>query len=439
MNFSNHWKLDRDHLWHPYTRFSALDHGPLPCIERAEGVYLYTTDGRCYMDAIASWWSCALGHGHPAIVEAICRQAPKLQHSILGNLSHPCAIELAALIAQFFPDARRHVLFASDGASAVEAALKIAAQYAHNTGKPQRSRFAALRHAYHGDTLGAVSVGYIEGFHAPFRPLLNPAIMLPVPGSAAEEPTCREEAERLFAQHSDSLAALIVEPLCLCAAGMKMYPASYLAFLARLCRQHGVLLISDEIATGFGRTGRWFAFEHAGLDPDIVCLGKALSAGALPISATVVKDFIYETFADRPTDRTFYHGHTFCGNPVAAAAALAALNVYRQINMPERAMWLAQTFQTALAPLAQLKGIADVRVLGGIAAVELLHPSNIAMAAGEEAVPPAQRIRQWLFDHGVLIRPLGNVVYLFPPLTISEEDLSRLLSLFTQAVAAVAE
>lgn len=412
---------------------------PLPLIVKAEGIYLVSADGRRFVDAISSWWSCALGHGHPRMVEAIRSQAAVLQHSILANLSHPCAVELASEIADLFADSRRHVLFASDGASAVEAALKIAAQYWHNRGTSRRTRFAALENAYHGDTLGAVAVGYIEGFHKAFRPLLTPAIMLPVPSRGMPEDICRRKAEELFAQCGESLAALIVEPLCLGAAGMRMYPASYLSFLADLCKRYGALLIVDEIATGFGRTGRWFAFEHAAIDPDIVCLGKALTAGTLPMSATVVKDEIYESFSDTPVDHTFYHGHTFCGNPIAAAAALAAIRVYKEENIPEKALRIQDAFSRVLSPLSNLSHVSEVRWLGAIAAVELAGPANIEMAAKEHSVPAAQRIRQILFEQGILIRPLGNVVYLFPPLIISEAELDRLLRAFANAFRTVAE
>lgn len=434
MDISKYWELDRQHLWHPYTRFSALDEGPLPLIVRAEGLYLQSADGTKYVDAIASWWACALGHGHPDIVAAIRKQAEELQHSILGNLSHPRAVELAAEIARFFSDKRRHVLFASDGASAVEAALKIAAQYWQNVGCPERTRFAALRNAYHGDTLGAVSVGYLDGFHNAYRPLLTPAVSLPVPPYDGDEETCRIAAEEVFARSGASFAALIVEPLCLCAAGMKIYPAAYLQHLAELCRSHNVLLIVDEIATGFGRTGRWFAFEHAGIDPDIVCLGKALTGGTLPMSATVVKDHIHQTFADRPADHTFYHGHTFCGNPIAAAAALAALRVYRQIDAPERARQIGHVFVRTWESLRGVPHVADIRTLGAIGAIELNAPSSAVTAAQEEAIPLAQRIRRMLFEQRILVRPLGNVVYLFPPLNIADEEAASLAEALASAI-----
>ncbi|MCX6998623.1 MAG: adenosylmethionine--8-amino-7-oxononanoate transaminase [Kiritimatiellaeota bacterium] len=439
--------LDRRHLWHPYTKFSSLAPEPPPLIVRGEGIYLFDQAGRKYVDAIASWWCCALGHGHPRIVAAIARQARELQHSILGNLSHPRAVELAAQLAALLPTPDRHVLFAGDGASAVEAALKIALQYRHNCGQPRRTKFAALHGAYHGDTLGAVSVGYVDEFHRVFRPLLQPAVLLPLPerpnhsgarpgapaGAASCAPTWAADfapARRILDAHAAELTAVIVEPLCLGAAGMRMYPAGWLAELAAWCQAHDVLLIVDEIAMGFGRTGKMFAFEHAGVDPDIVCVGKALSAGYLPISATIVKDEIYRTFDDQSADHTFYHGHTFCGNPIAAAAALETLHVFAEDGLVAQVAGKARRLAAALAPLAALPQVKDVRGLGLIAAVEL-QPDDPPRSPSRP-----QRIRQGLFEHGVLLRPLGHVVYLLPPLVITDSELEDLAGRLTQAIQA---
>lgn len=409
-------------VWHPYTRFSTFASDPLPVIVRGEGIYLFDDKGTRYVDAISSWWACALGHGHPRIIAAIQKQAAELQHSILGNLSHPRAVELAERLVRLMPTPQRHVLFSSDGASAVEAALKIALQYWHNIGRPGKKRFAALADGYHGDTLGAVGVGYLEHFHKPFDPVVSPAFR------TSPQKDGFAGMAKLIEQHANELAAVIVEPLCQAAAGMKMYAPDYLAQLERLCREHGVLLIVDEIAMGFGRTGRMFAFEHAGIDPDIVCVGKALSAGYLPISATIVKDSIYTTFADTPADHSFYHGHTFCGNPVAAAAALEALSVYGEEDTPAKAEAMGALFRESLGPLATLPSVHDVRCLGAIAAVEL-EPESPA-----PAVPRPHRVRRLLFDDGILLRPLGNVLYLMPPLVIAENELRELISKFTAAI-----
>ena len=416
-------------------------------IVRGEGIHLFDADGRKFVDAISSWWCCALGHGHPQIIAAIERQARELQHSILGNLSHPRAVELAAQLAALMPTPDRHILFASDGASAVEQALKIALQYRHNIGQPQRTRFAALRGAYHGDTLGAVSVGFVEEFHHVYRPLLTPAVTLPIPertrrsaslqgaesmleGHASAWPLQEETdfsfTKKILDEHAAELTAVIVEPLCLGAAGMRMYPAAWLSSLAAWCKQNAVLLIVDEIAMGFGRTGEMFAFEHAQIDPDIVCVGKALSAGYLPISATMVRDAIYQTFSDDTENRTFQHGHTFCGNPIAAAAALATLRVFAEENIVERVAEKGQRLAAALAPLAQLPQVKEVRCLGLIAAVELQSDDPLR----------SRRVRKILFERSILLRPLGNVVYLLPPLTITAPELDALAAEFSAAIRA---
>jgi adenosylmethionine-8-amino-7-oxononanoate aminotransferase len=416
---------DAESLWHPYTRHSAAAAG-LPLIVRGEGVYLEDAEGRRYFDAIASWWACALGHGHPRVVDAIVRQARELPHSILGNLSHPRAVELAHRLAALFPGPRR-VFFGSDGASAVEAALKIAVQYWHNRGRPERCRFAALELGYHGDTLGAVSVGFLESFHRPFKSVVFPVLQAESPccgpcrhGGRPE--TCGLECfapmQALFDRHGGELAAVVVEPLCQCAAGMRIYSARYLRRLAELCAEREVLLIADEVAVGFGRTGRRFAFEHAGVAPDIVCVGKALSGGYLPISATVVSEAVYDTFADQPEDHTFYHGHTFAGNPIAAAAALAALDVYDELRIEERAAALGRVLDDELGRLRGVGGVRDVRCLGAIGAVEL---ADSGVGTGVER---AVRARDRLRREGVLLRPLGSVMYLMPPL-IAPEDVLR--------------
>jgi adenosylmethionine-8-amino-7-oxononanoate aminotransferase len=415
-----------DRIWHPYTPRSAEPEGGFPVICRGEGVYLFDTAGRRYFDAISSWWACALGHGHPRIVDAIRRQAGALQHSILGSLSHPPALELARRLSDLAGGGRR-VHFASDGASAVEAALKIAVQYRANRGERGRHGFLSFTEPYHGDTLGAVSVGYMEAFHRPFRPLLFPVHRVPAPdctpcgrgrrpGPCAQP--CFDAMRKAVEEHADALAAVVVEPLCQGAAGMRMYAPAYLERLAACCREHVVLLIVDEIATGFCRTGRMFAYQYAGIRPDIICVGKAVTAGALPLSAAVVDDRVYEAFDDSGQDGTFYHGHTFAGNPIAAAAALEALAVYEEEDLAARARELGSAVEAELAPLAGHPHVRDVRCLGLIAAVEF-------RAEGNGGTLMARQAARCLREQGILIRPLGPVVYLIPPLVAPREELVR--------------
>ncbi|MHB8968906.1 MAG: adenosylmethionine--8-amino-7-oxononanoate transaminase [Pirellulaceae bacterium] len=429
--------MTTDHIWHPYTRFSALRQG-VPVIVGGEGAWLIAEDGRRYLDAISSWWCCNLGHGHKRVVDAIRQQAGLLQHSILGNMSHRPALRLAQRVAELFPTPERHVLFASDGSCAVDAALKIAVQYWRNQGRSSRTEFVSLESAYHGDTIGAMSVGYVPTFHECFQPLLFAAQRVEAPccslcphGERPEscELTCLHGLRRVLAERADSVAGVIVEPLCLAAGGMKIYSARCLRELAACCREAGVLLIVDEIAMGFGRTGRMFAFEHAGIDPDIVCIGKGLSSGYLPISATVVSDAIYGTFSDGDgddgVDRTLYHGHTFGGNPIAAAAALATLDAYRDEAIVKRAETLGRQMADSLAVLQGETGVRDVRSLGMIGVVEL---------EGDRGVERARRVRAELADEGILVRPLGNVLYMMPPLVTSREDLEFLLTSFLAAI-----
>lgn len=424
MNVSELLLWDRAHVWHPYTRASSVAAGELPLIVRGEGIYLFDGEGRRYVDAISSWWCCALGHAHPRIVAAIQKQAALLPQSILGNLAHPQAAELAHKLARLMPSPDRHILFAGDGASAVEQALKIAVQYQHAQGHTKRQRFACIADAYHGDTIGAMAVGYQDAWHKPFKPMFTSPVVLPVPKADANG-KCPLPMD-LLTPHARDLAAVIVEPLCLGAAGMKMYPACWLSELAAWCKQHGVLLIDDEIAMGFGRTGRMFAFEHASIDPDLVCVGKALAAGHIGISATIAKDSIYQLFDD---NNTLQHGHTFCGNPIAAAAANEALRVYAEMNITRRAQELGELLREELAPLAAHPRVAEVRTLGMIGVVEL-HPES-------EVKPTTRphRIRLRLQREGILLRPLGNVLYLMPPLIIEPEQLRDLIRHFAGAIA----
>jgi len=429
--------MDRQSIWHPYTRFSALNEKPVPVITHGEGVFLYDDEGRKYLDAISSWWACNLGHGHPRIVEAIIRQTRELQHSILGNLSHPRAIELASLIVGLFPDDRR-VMFASDGSCAVEAALKIALQYWYNIGQTQKTKFVALDFAYHGDTLGAVSVGYLPHFHKPFKSALFPVFQAPSPccGTCAfheSEQICLSECfdtmRAIVREHAHELAAVILEPMCQGSGGMRMQNPEYLRRLAQLCQDEGVLLIADEIAVGMGRTGKMFACDHADVLPDIVCLGKSLSAGYLPISAAVVRAPLYETFRDTPEDHTFYHGHTFAGNPIAAAAAIETLRVYEEEGIVAQSAAMGRVLAEELKPLASIPGVRNIRSLGMIGVVELEDDKE---GTGTQR---AIKVRDRLRANGILLRPLGPVIYVMPPLITPEPVLRYLVQAIGKVIA----
>lgn len=416
---------DTGHIWHPYTRFSALRKRKLPSIEGGEGIYLFDEKGYRYVDAISSWWCNTLGHNHPRLVKAIQEQAGRLQHSILGNLSSPWVRELATRLSARMPSPERHVLFASDGSCAVDAALKVAIQYHHNRGLRGKTKFLTLEEDYHGDTMGAVSVGYVPEFHKPFEFLMRSSFTVPLPDYSKDGPG---PTERVLREHATEIAAVIVEPMCQGAAGMRMYDARYLSDLEALCREHDVLFIVDEIAMGFGRTGRYWAFEHAGVDPDIVCVGKGITGGYLPLSATVVKDAIYETFTDEGgVDNTLYHGHTFSGNPIAAACALEAMDIYHEMDIASHVRGLGKLLARELESLRGLAGVSDVRTLGLIGVVEL--------QSSDDSPRRAAAIRDELRDKGVFLRPLENVFYLMPPLVINPDELRALCSVFMEAIS----
>ncbi len=428
-------ELDLRHLWHPYTDINAFESAPYRCFERGEGVYLYDMHGKRFYDGISSWWATALGHSHPRVVEAIQRQAAKLQLSILGNASHPLAVELAHRIAQITPDGLEHVYFAADGASATEAALKIAIQYWWNIGNAQKTQFVALEDGYHGDTLGAVGVGFVQQFHKPFEKALVRAHVAQAPHCTCcqyeDSGPCAmaayESMRAIVEQHHASLAAVIVEPLCQGAAGIRIYHESYLRALRELCDKYNVLLIADEIAVGFGRTGAMFACERAVITPDMMCLGKGLTAGYLPMSATIVTDQIYDSFrSGGGVDRTFYDGHTHCGNPITSAAALAAIDVYTSEDIVSASIPRAAQLAAGFERIAKLDTVAHAKTLG------MIGMCSFTEEAGAAAF--AKRATQRALDNGLFIRPLGNALYLWPPLVSTETELSGMLAIFEEAI-----
>jgi len=427
---------DIRHLWHPYTDTDAYASSRFRCVERAEGSYLYELGGRPILDGIASWWATALGHGHPAIVEAIREQAGVLQHSILGRMTHPKAIELAERLAGLTPDGLNHVYFASDGASATEAALKMAIQFWANQGQPERHKFVALDEGYHGDTLGAVGVGFVPSFHWPFEHSVRKAHFAEKPhlAQAATEEEDRTHAitafdsmEKIVREHHAELAGVIIEPLCQGAAGVRVYHPEYLRLLRGLCDEYGLILIADEVAVGFGRTGKMFACDHAQITPDIMCFGKALTGGYLPMSATIATDRVYDAFRSDPEmDRTLYDGHTFCGNPITAAAALAAIDEYERQDIVNACGPTALQLNEVIASIAQHESVAYHKTLGMIGMVSFTAESggtDFARQVGERA-----------WDLGLFIRPLGEVLYLWPPLNVAKEELAEMGVLFERAV-----
>ncbi len=413
---------DRRHLWHPFTQQQGWSEEESPVvIDHAEGTNLYDTEGNAYIDGVSSLWCNVHGHRHPAIDEAVRAQLGRVAHSTMLGLSHQPAIELAEELLAVAPRGLRRVFYSDSGSTAVEVALKMAFQWWAQRGELQRTGFICLENAYHGDTLGAVSVGGIDLFHSLYRPLLFDAWQARS-GDA-------EHLAELLLQHSDRVGAVIVEPLVQGAAGMLMQPPGYLRRVRELCDEHGVLLICDEVATGFGRTGRMFACDHEQVTPDLLCVGKGLTGGYLPLAATLATEPMYEGFLGRFEDyKTFFHGHTYTGNPLACAAGVATLQTFERERTIELLAPKVELLSRMLDhQVSALPGVAEVRQRGFMVGIELSEsPADKRM--GHQVTLAARR-------RGAIIRPLGDVVVLMPALAMSESELRRLVAITASAIA----
>ena len=435
---------DHRHLWHPFTQMADwVAEEPL-IIAEAEGCTLIDARGRRYLDGVSSLWCNVHGHRHPVLDAALRAQLERVAHTTLLGLANRPSIELAHALIAIAPRGLTRVFYSDAGATAVEVALRMALQYQQLRGETVRTQFASLVEAYHGDTLGAVGVGYSEAFHRHVASAVAPAVRLTPPhvfrwqrglsGEAALA-AALAEAERVLAQHGPRLAALIVEPLVQGAAGMWIHPPAYLAALHELAHRHGMLFIADEVATGFGRTGRMFACEHAAITPDILCLAKGVSGGYLPLAATLATEEIFAAFLGPYEEfRAFFHGHTYTGNPLGCAVGLASLAVFRE----ERTLELldakiARLAARLTADVAPLSHVGDVRQQGVMVGIEL-----VAEPAGRVPYPPAARIGQRVVRgaraRGVVLRPLGNVIVLMPPLAISAAEIDRLVAVTGEAI-----
>jgi adenosylmethionine-8-amino-7-oxononanoate aminotransferase len=412
-------------IWHPFTQ-EALDPPPIR-ITRAEGVYLYTDDGRRLIDGIASWWVNLHGHSHPAIVSAIAQQAAKIDHVLLAGCTHDVVEELAGRLRRVLPKELEHIFFSDDGSTAVEVALKMAVQYWKNVGRPEKRSIVALEHAYHGDTVGAMSVGAESTFTDAFRDLLFPVYRVhsaycyrcPVGKARATcDIDCVAKLERLLEERHNQIAAVIVEPLLQGAGGMIVHPVEFLQRVRRLCSAHGVLLIADEVLTGFGRCGKMFACELAGVVPDLMCLSKGLTGGVLPMGATVCTREIHEAFVGADRARTFYHGHSYTGNPIAAAAAVASLSIFESQPVFESIDAIARIHRERISAIRNHFAVGDVRSIGTVAAVELRADD----AGYTSKLRP--KLYKFFVEAGVLLRPLRNVIYILPPYVISSDELN---------------
>jgi adenosylmethionine-8-amino-7-oxononanoate aminotransferase len=398
-------------------------------IERAQGPHLFEADGSRYLDANASWWSSSLGHAHPRLLAALRRQSESLCHAALGGITHAPAAELAEALCRVAPAGLEHVFFSDDGSTAVEVAMKLSLQFWAQQGRPERSAFLALEGAFHGETLGATALGGVEVFRRPFEGALLECHHLPPPLEPGSLDRCVAALEQTLAEHGRRIAAVVLEPVVQGASGMRIYDAAYLRAARELCDRHDVLLVFDEVFTGYGRTGPMWACAHAGVSPDLLCMAKGLTAGVLPMGATLANPRVFAGFLGDP-ERAFYYGHTFCGHPLGAAVALEVLRVFDDERVLERAKPKAERIANAFDAMAGLPGVAGVRSLGMIGALELAGDAGYLARAGWNVYTEARR-------RGCYLRPLGNVVYVTPSLNIPDAELDRLLDIVHESVAAI--
>ncbi|MDE0634352.1 MAG: adenosylmethionine--8-amino-7-oxononanoate transaminase [Candidatus Poribacteria bacterium] len=439
---------DKDYLWHPFTQMRDwLAEEPI-IIERGEGVYLIDIDGNRYLDGIASMWTNVHGHNHPELNAALKNQLDKIAHSTLLGYSNIPAIQLAQKLVEITPKGLDKVFYSDNGSTAVEVALKMAFQYWQHQGQPQRKLFVHFDKAYHGDTVGAMSVGGIENFHNTFNSLLFKSIRVSAPETYRSSNIVDDSAEILktrwldtveqtLSKYSEQIAGIILEPLVQGAGGMLISPKGFLKELTALAKKWGTLLIVDEVMTGFGRTGKMWACEHENVTPDLLCTAKGLAAGYLPLAATLTTDEIYNAFLGEYRDlKTFFHGHTFTGNPLACAVALENIAIFERENLLDRLQTTIKHFQNRLQEFYTLPHVGDVRVCGMAAGIELMkNPDTYTPYSFEEKV--GIRVCKAALAQGAVLRPLVNTIVLMPPLQISISELNSLLDITYRSIDTV--
>lgn len=428
-NHAEDWQqLDRSYLWHPYTQMKTA---PLPVpIARGKGVYLFTPEGRPILDGISSWWVNIHGHSHPHLNAALARQSMQLEHVMFAGFTHRPAVVLAEHLIQILPPGLKRIFYSDNGSTAVEVAMKMAMQFWRNQGQDKRRTFIVLDHAYHGDTVGAMSASADSAFTESFKPMLFPVARAYAPYCfrcpVGLEPTvcstqCLTSLESILSAQKDTIAAVLVEPMLQAAGGMIVWPKMFLQGVRRLCDRFGTLMIADEVLTGFGRTGRMFACEHGGVSPDLICLSKALTGGYLPLGVTAATETIYEAFLSDDRRKTFFHGHSFTANPLACSVAIASLELFHKEESLVRVRVLEDIFRSRMASLQSHPYVGDVRVLGSVIALELVRDKRTRETGGylDRIGPQLTRV---FLDRGLLLRPLGNVLYFMPPYVIRDDE-----------------
>jgi adenosylmethionine---8-amino-7-oxononanoate aminotransferase len=441
-------EFDRDFVWHPFTQMKQYEEQEPIVIEEGDGVYLIDTEGRRYIDGVSSLWVTIHGHRVPEIDRAIKEQVEKIGHSTLLGITNTTAAELAKELIDICPKGLMKVFYSGDGASAVEVALKMGFQYWQHKGKTKKTKFLSLENGYHGDTLGAVSVGGIELFHAVYKPLLFETYKAPSyycyrcplgKTYPSCEIACAKEIEKILEKHHEEIAAVIFEPYVQAAGGMIVSPPGYIEQVREYCDKYDVIMILDEVATGFGRTGRMFACEHENITPDIMVLGKGMTGGYLPLSATIVTQKIYDAFLGEYDEfKTFFHGHSYSGNPISCAAALGNLEVFRKNNTLENLRGKIEFLERELQEFKGLEHVGDVRNKGLMVGIELVEDKETKTSYPLNA-KMGWKVAGLAEQEGVLIRPLGNVVVLMPPIGISIKDLKKLLDVTYRAIKKATE
>jgi adenosylmethionine---8-amino-7-oxononanoate aminotransferase len=441
-------QIDRKYVWHPFTQMRDwMKEEPL-IIEEGRGAWIKDVDGKWYIDGVSSLWVTVHGHRHPAIDKAVKKQIDKIAHSTMLGLSNVPATLLAEKIIKLAPKGLMRVFYSDSGSEGVEIALKMAFQACQQSGKPKKTKFLTLVNAYHGDTIGSVSVGGIDLFHEIYKPLLFKSFKAPTPycyrcpfklTRANCKMKCLGEVEKLMKKHHTEIAAMIVEPLVQAAAGLLVYPKGYLKGIRKLCTKYNIYMIVDEVAMGFGRTGKMFASEHEGIKPDLMVIAKGLTGGYLPVAATLTTEKVFKAFlGSHESHRTFYHGHTYTGNPLGCAAAIASIDVFKKEKTLQNLQPKIKLMTEKLKEFRKLKHVGDIRQRGFLAGIELVKDKRskkefpISEKIGVKVIMEARK-------RGLIIRPLSDIIVIMPPLCISSVDLSRMLDIIYKSIKKVTE